>query len=91
MRNRIHVVPEELDRIAKQFAAASTECREVANKIKRLGTDSQGKWEGNKHQQFLNQLNQSTAALEHYIEGLQQTQAKLQSTAQRFREADLNR
>ncbi|WP_172407332.1 WXG100 family type VII secretion target [Bacillus sp. MB353a] len=49
MNYRIHVIPEELERIARDFSTAAEEARNILNQINTLGSNSKEQWEGNKH------------------------------------------
>ncbi|MFX3623242.1 MAG: WXG100 family type VII secretion target [Ectobacillus sp.] len=86
--SRLHVVPDELEKAARQFTAASEEGQRIAQKLYEMRAHTIGNWEGNKQQQFLEQLQQCTQALNAYLQGLADASTKLKQTATKFRQAD---
>ena len=74
MNYRIHVIPEELERIARDFSTAAEEARNILNQINTLGSNSKEQWEGNKHKKF--------------SEDLHETSQKIQQTCTQFRNVD---
>lgn len=88
MNYRIHVIPEELERIARDFSTAAEEARNILNQINTLGSNSKEQWEGNKHKKFLEDLPECIKPLNEYIHGLHETSQKIQQTAIQFRNVD---
>ncbi|MES9741106.1 WXG100 family type VII secretion target [Bacillus sp. BK006] len=86
--NRILVSPDELEKVAKQFKAASDQNQQASTKLSQTVSAMNSQWDGMTSERFFHDFEQSKKQMKQYTQLLEQVSTELKQIAQRFRQAD---
>lgn len=91
MEQRIDLHPEDLMKIANEFSKASQNGQSMIQGLNTIIEQADGKWEGQRQQEFYGRIHESLSSIKNYLNGLQEASAQLQRTATHFQNADQSR
>lgn len=91
MEQRIDLHPEDLMKIANEFSKASQNGQSMIQGLNTIIEQADGKWEGQRQQEFYSRIHESLSSIKNYLNGLQEASAQLQRTATHFQNADQSR
>jgi WXG100 family type VII secretion target len=88
MSNLIKITPDEVNRIAAEFARQRAEAEAQINMLKQRISGLEPRWDGMTSEQFMQQFVAAQQMMAQYLERHKTVEDQLKRIAQRFADAD---